>query len=144
MVRHLALFDETAYDSVLINGMVLGGDGRKMSKHLGNVLEPIPLMEHHGADGVRWIDTDAEGRLRVDKLREQIAADREAGRLPFLVVATAGSVSTIRRSHPCASSTYARRAARWTRQCRGCAQDRPTAHRHCAAHPRPARADRRR
>ena len=47
-----------------------------------------------GADGVRWVDTDAEGRLRVDKLREQVAADREAGRLPFLVVATAGSVST--------------------------------------------------
>jgi len=47
-----------------------------------------------GAEGVRWIDTDAEGRLRVDQLRERIAADREAGRLPFLVVATAGSVST--------------------------------------------------
>jgi glutamate/tyrosine decarboxylase-like PLP-dependent enzyme len=47
-----------------------------------------------GADGVRWVDTDAEGRLRVDKLREQVAADREAGRLPFLGVATAGSVST--------------------------------------------------
>ena len=47
-----------------------------------------------GSEGVRWIDTDAEGRLRVDRLREQIAADREAGRLPFLVVATAGSVST--------------------------------------------------
>jgi glutamate/tyrosine decarboxylase-like PLP-dependent enzyme len=47
-----------------------------------------------GSEGVRWIDTDAEGRLRVDSLREQIAADREEGRLPFLVVATAGSVST--------------------------------------------------
>ncbi len=29
-------------------------DGRKMSKHLGNVLEPIPLMDQHGADAVRW------------------------------------------------------------------------------------------
>jgi glutamate/tyrosine decarboxylase-like PLP-dependent enzyme len=47
-----------------------------------------------GAECVRWIDTDAEGRLRVGRLREQIAADREDGRLPFLVVATAGSVST--------------------------------------------------
>ena len=47
-----------------------------------------------GSEGIRWIETDGEGRLRVDKLREQIAADREAGRLPFLVVATAGSVST--------------------------------------------------
>ena len=32
----------------------LDKDGRKMSKHLGNVLEPIPLMDQHGADAVRW------------------------------------------------------------------------------------------
>lgn len=25
-----------------------------MSKHLGNILEPIPLMDQHGADAVRW------------------------------------------------------------------------------------------
>jgi isoleucyl-tRNA synthetase len=25
-----------------------------MSKHLGNILEPIPLMDEHGADAVRW------------------------------------------------------------------------------------------
>jgi isoleucyl-tRNA synthetase len=32
----------------------LDKDGRKMSKHLGNVLEPMPLMDQHGADAVRW------------------------------------------------------------------------------------------
>jgi glutamate/tyrosine decarboxylase-like PLP-dependent enzyme len=47
-----------------------------------------------GADGIRWIDTDAEGRMDVERLREQLDADRKDGRLPFLVVATAGSVST--------------------------------------------------
>jgi glutamate/tyrosine decarboxylase-like PLP-dependent enzyme len=46
-----------------------------------------------GADGIRWIETDHSGRMRLDRLREQILADREAGRLPFLVVGTAGSVS---------------------------------------------------
>ena len=35
-------------------GLVVDERGRKMSKHLGNVLEPIPLMEAHGADAVRW------------------------------------------------------------------------------------------
>jgi isoleucyl-tRNA synthetase len=35
-------------------GHILDEDGRKMSKHLGNVLEPIPLMDEHGADAVRW------------------------------------------------------------------------------------------
>ena len=29
-------------------------DGRKMSKHVGNVLEPMALMDQHGADAVRW------------------------------------------------------------------------------------------
>ncbi|MFY7812282.1 MAG: DUF5915 domain-containing protein, partial [Candidatus Nanopelagicaceae bacterium] len=33
---------------------ILDKDGRKMSKHLGNVLEPMPLMNRHGADAVRW------------------------------------------------------------------------------------------
>ena len=46
-----------------------------------------------GAEGIRWIETDKAGRMRLDRLREQIEADREGGRLPFLVVGTAGSVS---------------------------------------------------
>ena len=47
-----------------------------------------------GAEGIRWIDTDAEGRMSIDSLRTRLAKDRASGRLPFLVVATAGSVST--------------------------------------------------
>lgn len=46
-----------------------------------------------GAEGIRWIDTDDRGRLRLDLLRQQITADRDDGRLPILVVGTAGSVS---------------------------------------------------
>ena len=48
------VFDEGAYKSVLCLGHILDKDGRKMSKHLGNVLEPIALMDQHGADAVRW------------------------------------------------------------------------------------------
>lgn len=47
-----------------------------------------------GATGIRWIETDGDGRVLVERLREQVAADREAGCLPFLVVGTGGSVST--------------------------------------------------
>ncbi len=58
MVRHLALFDETAYNSVLINGMVLGGDGRKMSKSLGNFVASPEVFNKYGADAVRqWAAT---------------------------------------------------------------------------------------
>ena len=48
------VFDQSSYMSVLCLGHILDKDGRKMSKHLGNVLEPISLMDQHGADAVRW------------------------------------------------------------------------------------------
>jgi isoleucyl-tRNA synthetase len=48
------VFDESSYENVLCLGHILAEDGRKMSKHLGNILEPMPLMEQHGADAVRW------------------------------------------------------------------------------------------
>ena len=48
------VFDQSSYKNVLCLGHILDKDGRKMSKHLGNVLEPIALMDQHGADAVRW------------------------------------------------------------------------------------------
>ena len=48
------VFDQSSYKTVLCLGHILDKDGRKMSKHLGNVLEPMPLMNQHGADAVRW------------------------------------------------------------------------------------------
>lgn len=48
------VFDQSSYETVLCLGHILDKDGRKMSKHLGNVLEPIALMDQHGADAVRW------------------------------------------------------------------------------------------
>ena len=48
------IFDRSSYENVLCLGLILADDGRRMSKHLGNILEPIPLLDQHGADGVRW------------------------------------------------------------------------------------------
>ncbi|MET7638881.1 isoleucine--tRNA ligase [Streptomyces sp. NPDC005438] len=48
------VFDRSSYENVVCLGHILAEDGRKMSKHLGNILEPIPLMDRHGADAVRW------------------------------------------------------------------------------------------
>jgi len=48
------VFDDSSYKNVVCLGHILDEDGRKMSKHLGNVLEPISLMDEHGADAVRW------------------------------------------------------------------------------------------
>ncbi|HEX6525538.1 MAG TPA: isoleucine--tRNA ligase [Streptosporangiaceae bacterium] len=44
----------SAYENVLCLGLLVDETGRKMSKHLGNVLEPLPLMDTHGADALRW------------------------------------------------------------------------------------------
>ncbi|WP_019630710.1 isoleucine--tRNA ligase [Actinomadura atramentaria] len=48
------VFDRSSYENVVCLGLILAEDGRKMSKHLGNVLRPIPLMDEHGADALRW------------------------------------------------------------------------------------------
>jgi glutamate/tyrosine decarboxylase-like PLP-dependent enzyme len=47
-----------------------------------------------GTATIRWIEADKEFRMNVTELRRQIEADAAAGDLPFLVVGTAGSVST--------------------------------------------------
>ena len=48
------VFGRSAYENVLCLGLLTDDRGRKMSKHLGNVLEPIPLMDSRGADALRW------------------------------------------------------------------------------------------
>jgi valyl-tRNA synthetase len=53
MVRHLALFGEKPYNSCLINGMVLGTDGREMHRHLGNYVSSAEVLDRYGADATR-------------------------------------------------------------------------------------------
>jgi len=53
MVRHLALFNEKPYKSCLINGMVLGSDGREMHKSLGNYVSSQDVLAKYGADATR-------------------------------------------------------------------------------------------
>ncbi|HEY2042464.1 MAG TPA: isoleucine--tRNA ligase [Jatrophihabitans sp.] len=54
MVIGTLVFGKNSYRNVICLGHIVAEDGRKMSKHLGNILEPIPLLEQHGADAVRW------------------------------------------------------------------------------------------
>ena len=53
MVRNLALFNEKPYKSCLINGMVLGNDGTKMSKSKGNYTAAPGILDKFGADATR-------------------------------------------------------------------------------------------
>ncbi|HUF77955.1 MAG TPA: isoleucine--tRNA ligase, partial [Thermoanaerobaculia bacterium] len=48
------LFDSVAYRTCVVNGHINDEQGRKMSKRLGNVVEPMAVMEETGADALRW------------------------------------------------------------------------------------------
>lgn len=48
------LFDSVAYKNVISNGLVLDKFGNKMSKRLGNTVNPFELLEKYGADTLRW------------------------------------------------------------------------------------------
>ncbi len=48
------VFDSVAYKNVVSNGLVLDKEGKKMSKRLGNAVDPFTTMEEHGPDATRW------------------------------------------------------------------------------------------
>ena len=48
------VFDSVAYKAVISNGLVLDKDGNKMSKRLGNAVNPFETIEKYGSDPVRW------------------------------------------------------------------------------------------
>jgi isoleucyl-tRNA synthetase len=48
------LFDSVAYKNVIANGLVLDKDGNKMSKRLGNAINPFETLKKYGPDATRW------------------------------------------------------------------------------------------
>ncbi len=48
------LFDSVAFKNIISNGLVLDKGGNKMSKRLGNAVDPFDVMNQYGADSVRW------------------------------------------------------------------------------------------
>ena len=53
-VLAVALFDSVAYKNVVSNGLLLDKNGNKMSKRLGNIIEPFEAMSKYSADAIRW------------------------------------------------------------------------------------------
>ena len=50
----VALFDKPAFKNIVVNELILDKNGVKMSKRLGNSVDPFDIMERFGADAVRW------------------------------------------------------------------------------------------
>ena len=48
------LFNSISYKNVVSNGLVLDKNGQKMSKRLGNAVDPFDMIDKHSADAVRW------------------------------------------------------------------------------------------
>jgi isoleucyl-tRNA synthetase len=49
-----AVFDSVAYKNVMSNGLVLDKNGQKMSKRLGNAVDPFEILSDYGPDATRW------------------------------------------------------------------------------------------
>ncbi|MGZ5134522.1 MAG: isoleucine--tRNA ligase, partial [Flavitalea sp.] len=75
------LFDAVAYKTCVSNGLVLDKNGNKMSKRLGNVVDPFKTLEQFGADATRWyLITNASP---WDSLKFDIEGIREVQRKFF-------------------------------------------------------------
>ena len=62
ILRSLALTGEAPFGSVVVNGMVFGEDGHKMSKSRGNVIAPEEVVAEYGADALRlWASNSVPG-----------------------------------------------------------------------------------
>jgi isoleucyl-tRNA synthetase len=53
MVLSTALFDKPAFKNLVVNGLVLAEDGKKMSKSLQNYPDPTIVLNKYGADALR-------------------------------------------------------------------------------------------
>jgi len=76
----------------------LGNASRRLvvyasSETHGSVQKAVELLGL-GSHGLRYIETDGQFRIKMDALREAIADDRQAGRVPICVVGNAGTVNT--------------------------------------------------
>lgn len=52
--QSLHFMDQKPFDHVLIHGLIRAEDGRKMSKSLGNGIDPMDVIDKYGADALRW------------------------------------------------------------------------------------------
>ena len=79
---------------VFVHGFLLGSDGRKMSKSLGNVLDPFEVMEQYGTDALRFylmrdVAWGADGAVGIDSVRTRYESElaNEYGNLASRTIA---------------------------------------------------------
>lgn len=74
LITSVAMHGHAPYKGLLSHGFVLDGDGRKMSKSLGNIIAPIKVMNQYGGDILRlWVasvDYTADVRISMDIMKQ--------------------------------------------------------------------------
>lgn len=83
MVLSTHLFDQPAFKNLIVNGLVLAADGKKMSKRLKNYPDPMSVCKNHGADAVRMYMCNSPV-VRAEPLKFQEAGVRDVAKDVFL------------------------------------------------------------
>ena len=76
LATSIAAFGRTPYKAVLTHGFVVDGDGKKMSKSLGNIVRPEEVCKQYGADVLRmWVaSAEYRGDIRIsDEIMKQLS-----------------------------------------------------------------------
>ena len=83
LVLSTALFEKTAFKNVIVNGLILAEDGRKMSKRLKNYPAPETIMDRYGADALRLCMLSSTV-VKAESLRFSERAVKESSRTVLL------------------------------------------------------------
>ena len=107
-------------EHVFVHGFLLGADGRKMSKSLGNVLDPFEVMDEYGTDALRFylmrdVPFGSDGAVGIEGVRTRYDSEL-ANEYGNLASRTLAMVQRYRNGVVPAVATI----RRWTASCRGC------------------------
>jgi isoleucyl-tRNA synthetase len=73
------LYDQPCFKNVICLGHLVDEKGKKMSKSLGNVVEPLPAFDKYGADSVRWYMFTATEPGDVKRFSERLVLEAQRG-----------------------------------------------------------------
>src|SRR5690606_23763442 len=83
LVLGTALFDKAPWKNLIVNGLVLAADGKKMSKRLKNYPDPMDVIKTHGADALRLYLINSPV-VRAEPLKFKEEGVREVVKMVFL------------------------------------------------------------